>query len=82
MPTTKSGVEISADWGKLAIIVVLLTIVTVLSITDHLDSAVTTAILFATAGYVFGNGALALQGKQNSPAIKGTKPIEIEEEGN
>lgn len=76
MPTirrnsTAKQIKVTVDWGKLFVIGLLLTCATILTITNHLDDGVIAAILFATTGYVFGNGALALRGKQNSPTIRG-----------
>lgn len=54
---------------KLVLAVVFIIAVTVLLLTDHLDTTVGASLLTFIAGYIFGNGVAAKTGQPVTPIV-------------
>jgi hypothetical protein len=67
------------DWGKLVSLITIAIAATVLTATSHLAPEAGYGILIYLAGYVTGNGRLAVTGKAAAPMIGRAPAVELEE---
>lgn len=63
------------DWGKLCTILVLITATCTLAVLDVIGADAAMLILGSAAGYTFGNGRQAVNGRAPAPLI-GARPKE------